>query len=524
MKAIEKTVFISYRRTNWAHARLVYDHLTRRGFDVCLDTESVRSGDWEQIIISEIARRDHFLLVLTRSSLKRCKNNPNDPYRKEIEQALKTRRNIIPLVFEGFDFNEINEYLPEKLHRLKKYNASIISGKNFDAEMARVRNWLNVSLDDVPHPRVPEASENERAAITQMQIKLESMPVPTEQQLDSEILLELGTIAYWDEDYDTAIRLINQVIKIDPRNAEAFRIRGKYYNYKEKYNKAIIAFDKSLNIDSGYGDAYIGRGTAYARLNKYDRAIEDFIKHLHFCPDCSAAYANLGDVYRKKEDLDQAIQFYNKSIGIDSDDARVYHNRGIAYHNNGDYDLAIQDYNNAIRLNPADAETYLNRGNAHEAQRDFDLAIADYNTVLKLDRRDSSALNNLGLIYSYQGDYKVALSYFRKAVKIDGGSIATLYNIAVMSVKIWGLTKSAKAIKKANSIIQKAAKSKDDGERGAALYAWAGLTAMQGGHDDALDRLEKAIPLEPDAKQWARKEVAWEDLRDNPRFKALVGE
>jgi hypothetical protein len=49
MSHIEKTVFISYRRTNIYTALAIHQNLTHRGYDVFFDYESIKAGDFEQI-------------------------------------------------------------------------------------------------------------------------------------------------------------------------------------------------------------------------------------------------------------------------------------------------------------------------------------------------------------------------------------------------------------------------------------------------------------------------------------------
>lgn len=104
MAQIEKTVFISYRRSNLPWARLIYQDLTYHGFDAFLDYEGIASGDFESVIVENIEARAHFVVLLTPSALERCRE-PGDWLRREIETALATRRNIIPLLFEGFHFD-----------------------------------------------------------------------------------------------------------------------------------------------------------------------------------------------------------------------------------------------------------------------------------------------------------------------------------------------------------------------------------------------------------------------------------
>jgi hypothetical protein len=124
MKQVEKTVFLSYRRTNFPWALTVFKDLTHHGYDVFFDFEGIASGDFERVILGSINARAHFVVLLTPSALERC-GDPGDLLRREIETALDTGRNIVPLMLEGFDFSThaIANQLTGKLALLKSYNA-----------------------------------------------------------------------------------------------------------------------------------------------------------------------------------------------------------------------------------------------------------------------------------------------------------------------------------------------------------------------------------------------------------------
>lgn len=121
---IEKTVFISYRRATgavWAVA--ISKDLTHHGFDVFFDFQGIASGDFEQVIVSNIKARAHFLVLLTPSALEGIEHE-QDWLRREIETALESQRNIVPLLLEGFTFAtpSIGERLTGSLAPLKSYN------------------------------------------------------------------------------------------------------------------------------------------------------------------------------------------------------------------------------------------------------------------------------------------------------------------------------------------------------------------------------------------------------------------
>jgi hypothetical protein len=95
MERIEKTVFLSYRRTNIPWALAIFQNLTQHGYDVFFDYNGVASGDFERVILENIKARAHFLVLLTPSALERC-GDPTDWLRREIETALATQRNTVP--------------------------------------------------------------------------------------------------------------------------------------------------------------------------------------------------------------------------------------------------------------------------------------------------------------------------------------------------------------------------------------------------------------------------------------------
>jgi formylglycine-generating enzyme required for sulfatase activity len=154
MARIEKTVFISYRRTDVYTALAVYESLKNQGYDVFFDYRSIPSGDFEQIITSNIRARAHFLLILTPTALDGC-NEPGDWLRREIEIAIDEKRNIVPLFFKGFRFGapSVTEQLTGKLKNLNRYNGLNVHEDYFEEAMQRVRTqFLSRPLDTVLHP------------------------------------------------------------------------------------------------------------------------------------------------------------------------------------------------------------------------------------------------------------------------------------------------------------------------------------------------------------------------------------
>jgi hypothetical protein len=165
MRRIQKTVFISYRRTDEPWGLAIFQDLTQHGYDVFIDYDGIGSGKFETVIFENIKARAHFLVLLTPTALEHCRD-PKDWMRREIEAAIDNKRNIVPVMLEGFDFDTpaIAVQLDGKLEGLKNYNGLAIPKGLFPQTMQRLRErFLNVPIDAV----LEEASVPAQAAATE---------------------------------------------------------------------------------------------------------------------------------------------------------------------------------------------------------------------------------------------------------------------------------------------------------------------------------------------------------------------
>lgn len=178
---VEKTVFLSYRRASFPWAVAIYQSLTQNGYDVFFDYKGIDSGDFELTILQNIRARAHFVVLLTPTALERC-GDTDDWLRKEIEEAIDCRRNIIPLMLENFDFRA-RAILPQLIGRLgllKSYNGLTVPSEYFDAAMEKLRDrFLSVPMEAVLHP----ASDHARRAAEEQKSAADNAPFVHEQNL-----------------------------------------------------------------------------------------------------------------------------------------------------------------------------------------------------------------------------------------------------------------------------------------------------------------------------------------------------
>ncbi len=414
MERVERTVFISYRRTNAPWALAIYQNLTKHGFDVFYDFQGIGSGDFERVILGNINARAHFLVLLTPSALERC-DSPDDWFRREIEAALRSRRNIVPLLLEGFDYNtpSIANQLIGELSVLKKYNAIRVPADYFDEAMNRVRErYLNIPLEAVLHPASRHAEEVARA----QQAAAADAPEVGETALSAQEWFERG---FNSKDAGEKMHYYSNAIRLKPDYGDAYNNRGNARRAKGDIDGALKDYDEAIRLQPDDHIKYNNRGIARRAKGDIDGALKDYDEAIRLKPDYGDAYNSRGNARQEKGDIDGALKDYDEAIRLKPDYGDTYNNRGIARSAKGDIDGALKDYDEAIRLQPDDHIKYNNRGLARKAKGDIDGALKDYDEAIRLKPDYGNAYNNRGIARKAKGDIDGALKDYDEAIRLQ---------------------------------------------------------------------------------------------------------
>lgn len=396
MSQLENTVFICYRRANAFNALAVYQDLTQNGYDVFMDYQNIDAGDFEHIIMENIKGRAHFIVILTPSALERC-NQKADWLRREIEYALEHKRNIVPLIFEGFDYESpaIKPHLTGKLALLTRYQAQRVPADFFDAAMDKVRNrFLSKPVDTIIHP----LSSDARRIVEQQQNLAGSQETVTEESLTAEGYFEQA-LALPDTDLDGKIEYYSRAIGLRSDYPDAYNNRGIAYANKGRKKRAVADYCEAIRIKPDYADAYYNRGNILLENGHYSHALKDFGRAIKRKADYADAYLGAGLAHFNILDYTMAIALYTRALQFDPNSAKTYLNRGNAYFEKGKYPAAIRDYTHSIKLkNPELHVVYNNRGLAYYEYGLSDRALADFETALRLNPDDQHAQINLDML------------------------------------------------------------------------------------------------------------------------------
>lgn len=136
-------VFISYRRENgFLMAQVIRDRLEEKGLHCFLDLEELRSGHFDEKILLAIREAHTFILILPKNALTRC-SNKDDWVRKEILEAVRCNKVIIPVMYDGFKWpKKWNDNIPEEIRNLERMNGVSGSQEYLPAMIEKIVSYM----------------------------------------------------------------------------------------------------------------------------------------------------------------------------------------------------------------------------------------------------------------------------------------------------------------------------------------------------------------------------------------------
>ena len=218
----------------------------------------------------------------------------------------------------------------------------------------------------IPGERIARLKRDKEKTFAEWQLE------GTEESLTSaEELYATGIINLWARDYEEALSYFEEVVKKNPRNADAYFYIGVCNGKLGRYTEAAEAFKQAIRIKPDYAEAHNYLGVAYAELGRYKEAVEAFKQAIRIKPDYAEAHNFLGVAYVELGRYKEAVKAFKQAIGLQPDYAEARYSLGEAYLMLGDKGSALKEYEVLKELDKSLADELLNliRNEASENQK-----------------------------------------------------------------------------------------------------------------------------------------------------------
>jgi Tfp pilus assembly protein PilF len=141
-----------------------------------------------------------------------------------------------------------------------------------------------------------------------------------------------------------ALQVYREVLKREPRNANAWCYAGIALHDLREYAAAVAAYEEALRIHHSFPIALNNMGNTLRYLGRVEEADAAFQKAIDLQPDYFNAYRNRGTLHAWSGRIDLAFEYYYKAMELQPNDAELHRNLGVIHLLQGNFEDGWREY------------------------------------------------------------------------------------------------------------------------------------------------------------------------------------
>jgi len=229
----------------------------------------------------------------------------------------------------------------------------------------------------------------------------------------------LGTLHAQTGRLASAVELLRQALRLDPRNAETHNNLGLALHGVGEIAGAAAAFREAVRLNPRYPEALNNLGDLLREEGKVEAAVERLEAALRLRPHYPEALNNLGVACLQAGRHERAMAAFTALLSHRPSDYATHRNLAVACQAAGELDTARSHYDAALAIDGRDPEVHLKRGATALALGDPDDALRCYQGAVRADAHHAGAYNNIAAILRDRGDLAGALDHLGRATALD---------------------------------------------------------------------------------------------------------
>ena len=241
--------------------------------------------------------------------------------------------------------------------------------------------------------------------------------------LDEEISLQKADIASKNGDHKSSIKFLNKALELSSDPLEIWNLLGMEHLLADEFDEASYFFKNCVEENPLDYSALYNLLHSYDHLNKNEESILVLNEILEIIPYSEVAWHQLGLVLLKKGNQKEALSAFDFAIVSDDKFTGAYIEKGKLLEKMGRINEAIDNYGIALKTNDPSAFVYQSIGRCHETLGNNTLAIKYYLKAIHLEPSNENSWVKLIEYYMAQGQYKKAKYYFKGALEINSESV-----------------------------------------------------------------------------------------------------
>jgi predicted O-linked N-acetylglucosamine transferase (SPINDLY family) len=242
------------------------------------------------------------------------------------------------------------------------------------------------------------------------------------------VAFQRALAAYGSQQWEAARNHCKQVLKAQPRHADALNLLGLISMQNQDPQRAAEEFARAGKADPKNPESFHNRGVALLHLRQYAAAVASFDAAIERNPDHPHAHFSRGNALLEMHAYAQAVGAFDRALTLDPRNTAALHNRGLALLHLKQHGAALTDLDRALELAPEYASAHLNRGNALVGIENYAAAIMSFDRALALDPGCVDAYNNRAIACTALGEHEAAVDFLSRAIELRPDNADAFFN------------------------------------------------------------------------------------------------
>jgi tetratricopeptide (TPR) repeat protein len=207
----------------------------------------------------------------------------------------------------------------------------------------------------------------------------------------------------------------------DPKNLDAYRLRGDLYARHKLYADAINDYSAIISAEPGDAITFINRGAAHLEMGTIDIGIQDLRAAVKLAPNVADYAFRLGRALKNSQNHQEAITYFSKAVALDPSSAVYIAARGYCFGVINNYKRALEDFDASIRLEEStpSGKWHHMRGKVKSVIRDYSGALEDYSLAIELGLTSPELYYDRSFIHRELGSPSKAIKDLDQAVRMN---------------------------------------------------------------------------------------------------------
>ena len=240
-----------------------------------------------------------------------------------------------------------------------------------------------------------------------------------------EALNNLGVTYLEKKDFSKAEKYFLELLKINPKHNDClFNLANSYY-FRNRYKSAIHYYKSLYELKPNSIDTIRQLCLIFLTEKKYSDAIVWIERYLQHKPYDAAMIAEIGNCNLMQGDIKKAQDNFQRSLEIDPLNLETLTSYGISYLKSRDYLQAIKIFDQVIELNNLSENAFFNKALAQLDLNLFESAITSLRLCLKINENNTEAKDLLTEVETVY-ETKKASNIRIKSPKLNDGNALSL--------------------------------------------------------------------------------------------------